>query len=58
MEFEVTITYKVKIAERPTLMHLLDAVYQSQVGNDKGTTNFEPSLAFEVEEQSATFKEL
>jgi hypothetical protein len=62
MKFRVTLTYEVNIGneqdDRPTPMHLLEAVYQTQVGNDKGTTDWKPAMAYEVEETLASFEEV
>jgi hypothetical protein len=60
--FQVTMTYEVEIVddEPPTMLHLMDAVYQMQANDTpyKGKTNVLPVLDFRTEEISMSTKEL
>jgi len=60
--FKVTITYEVDICDDPsdqfTMLHIMDAVYKSQAGDDNGRTEVKPCMTYLVTEQSMSFKEL
>lgn len=60
--FKVTITYEVEIVDDPsdqfTTLHIMDAVYKSQAGDESGRTEVKPHMTYNVIEQSMSFEEL
>ncbi len=65
-KFQATVTYDIVIDD-PTAddgessvsgLHIMDAVYASQVGDVQGSTTVEPSLAYDAEEVSMSWKEV
>ncbi len=69
-KFTVTIGYEVVIDDTfadpdvdgqdgaVTGLHIMDAVYASQVGDVRGLTSNEPKLAYDAEEINMTWQEI
>jgi len=60
--FKVTISYEVEIVDDPsealTMLHLMDAVYKSQVGDESDRTDVQPRMTYHVTETNISFEEL
>ncbi len=67
-KFKVTITYDVELEDpdandNVTIgsvagLHIMDAVYASQVGNDQGWTSVNPRLAYVTTEETMSWQEV
>lgn len=60
-KFEVKITYEVEIesvGKNLTMLHIMDAVYRSQVGDEEGVTEVKPEARYVVFESNMSFEEM